>query len=141
MFLRLQNPDVALLGISEIGPTYESPAPGHVVPMEDTCVTKLMYKPGQKYYSRSGDTFLEVFLPGYITTRAFWVHSSRGCADFPLVYSCASCLQHQRISDCCLTLPHYQIQWIQWLWAVLVFCVFSGSETHRQVRNFLFVNS
>lgn len=83
--------------------------PDHVVLMEDTCVTKLLYKPGQKYYSRNGDTLLEVFLPGNLTTRAFWVHSSSGCADFQLVYSCASCLQHQGISVCCLTLTHQQI--------------------------------
>lgn len=67
--------------------------PDHVIPMEDTCITKLLYKPGQKYYSKNGDTFLEVFLPGNITTRAFWVHSSSGCANFQLVYSCAAILQ------------------------------------------------
>lgn len=90
---KLQNPDPALLGISEVGPAYKGQAPYHIVPVEDTHIIKLLYKPGQKYHSRNGETFLEVFLAGYDITRAFWVCSSSSrCADFQLVYSCACSL-------------------------------------------------
>lgn len=42
----------ALFGISEVGLAYEGQAPDHIMPVKETCITKLFYKLGQKHHSR-----------------------------------------------------------------------------------------
>lgn len=92
LFPKLQNPDAALLGTSEVRLAYKGQIPDDIVLVEDTQVQDYSTSQGRRSFQKWKDLSRSDFA-WYNRTRAFQVCSSSSrCADFQLVYSCACSL-------------------------------------------------